>query len=397
MYAPPSISASGLTIPSYNDILNNLISNFQTIYGQNVYLANDSSDYQFLSVLALKISDAVQGLQLEYNSRSPWTAIGSPLDSIIKLNGLTRKSASYSTCVVILTGTPGTTITNGIVGDINGNKWDLGSTPIPIGSDGTATATAICETIGAITALAGNIINIMTPQSGWTSVTNIAAASVGQPVETDSQLRARQALSTMISSETMLAGTIAAIAATPGVTRYNVVENYTNAYDGYGNPPHSISAVVEGGTQLAVATAIYNNRGIGCYTNGTTSVPITDPDTGQSININYFLPTYVPIYVSIGIHKLVGYTTATATAIKAAIAAYLNSLQIGENLTISGLYGAALSVMPNLSIPIFSIYYVKAGIVPSPLGTTDISISFNSVTQGIAGTSPSYITLQDNL
>jgi len=394
-YVAPSISSAGLTIPTYNAILNYLISAYQNIYGQNVYLANDSWDYQFLSILALKINDAMQGLQLEYNNRSPVTAIGSALDSLVKLNGLSRKSASYSTCIVILTGTVGAVITNGVVTDVNGFNWSLPSS-ITIGVGRTVSVTAICQTIGAVTALPGNISNIATPQAGWTSVTNAVAAVVGQPVETDSQLRARQFLSTKMASHTMLSGTIAAIAAVANVTRYNVVENNTNSYDLYGNPPHSVTAVVEGGLDLDIATAIFFNRGLGCYTNGTTSISVTDPDTGVAMTIRFYRPTYVPIYVSVGVHQLPGYTTATKATIQSQIALYLNSLQIGEGLTISALYGAALSAMPDITRPLFSVQSLKAGLTSSPSGTTDISISFNQVTLGQI-TSPNYIIVVDNL
>ena len=57
----------------------------------------------------------MNAIELSYNSRSPLTAIGSGLDAIIKLNGLSRKAASYSTCQITLTGTAETIITSGVV------------------------------------------------------------------------------------------------------------------------------------------------------------------------------------------------------------------------------------------------------------------------------------------
>ena len=123
-YVAPTISVSGLSIPSYADILADLIASYQATYGQDVYLANDSADYQFLSIIALKIYDVMQALQLAYNNRSPVTAIGAALDSLVKLNAISRKVASYSTCSVTLYGTAGSVITNGKVSDANGNVWD---------------------------------------------------------------------------------------------------------------------------------------------------------------------------------------------------------------------------------------------------------------------------------
>lgn len=385
-YQAPYIDSSGLHIPTFNDILQYYISSAQTIYGTNIYLGNDSADYQLLSTLALSAFDAMNTAQLSYNAFSATTTTGASQDALYRINGLARKIPSYSTCEVYLTGNASLTINNGKAKDINNNIWDLPSTVVLDGT-GHATVTATCETIGAITALPGNINTIYTPTFGWTSVTNLVAAVVGQPVETDSQFRSRQTISTQLPSQSMLSGTIAGIATISGVTRYSVLENPTNSAgtdpNGDNLPAHSITAIVEGGTDTNVATVIYNNKSIGCYTNGTTTINVPDPVYGFVTPINFYRPTYVPIYVTIGVHELAGYTGAVTTQIQNAINNYLNGLQIGEGLTISALYGAALSVMPNLAIPIFSIYSLIAGTTFGGQSTTDIPIAFNQVTQGI--------------
>lgn len=380
-YFTPYIDPAGLHVPTYQDILDDLIAQARSIFGQDIYLGNDSADYQLLSIMALKISDTMEAVQLAYNSRGPVTAVGSALDGVVKLNGLARKSASYSTCIVTLTGAMGTIITGGIVADVNGVKWTLPS-PIGIGGSGTLSVVATCQTIGAVTALPGTITTIVTPTAGWTAVTNAAAAVAGQPVETDAQLRARQSISAALPSSTLLAGTIAGVAALEGVSRWNVIENPTGSVDSYGTPAHSITCVVEGSTDEAVAQTIYNNKGIGCYTNGTTSVVVNDPTYGLPSTIRFYRPSYVAIDVTLSIHQLSGYVSTTTDAIKAAVAAYLNSLQIGEELTISGLYGAALSVMPDLSRPLFSIRGLTAGLHGGAQATDDITVDFFEVTTG---------------
>ncbi len=381
-YAPPSLGSQGLTIPSYSDILNDLLGQYQAIYGQNVYLGTDSADYQWISAFSLKISDLMQAVQLAYNARSPVTAVGSDLDSIVKLSGIARKAASFSTAALTVSGTPNAVLTNAIAKDVNGYLWDLPAL-VSIGAGGTVVVTATCETAGSVTAQPGQISLIATPAAGWTGVTNASAAVTGLPVESDAQLRGRQALSVALPSHTLLAGTQAAIAALAGVTRYNILENPTGSTDSYGNPAHSITCIVEGGVNAAIAQAIYNNRGIGCFTNGTTSVTVTDGFTGATMAIAFSRPTYVPLYVSLSVHALAGFTTATQTAIQTAIVNYLNSLQIGQNVVLSELYGAALSVRPNPDAPMFSIRALTLGTSASPTGTSDVTISFNQVAQGL--------------
>jgi uncharacterized phage protein gp47/JayE len=382
-YTAPTIGPQGLTIPSYSDIQADLLAQYQSIYGASAYLGVDSADYQWISIVSLRISDTMQALQGVYNARAPLTAIGSDLDGIVKLNGIARKAASSSTAVLTLSGTAGAVITNGIVRDSSGFLWTLPAS-CTIGGGGSSNFTAICQTTGAINAAIGAISIIATPQAGWTSVTNAAIAAPGQPVESDSQLRARQSLSVALPSITMLAGTIAAIAAVPNVTRYNVLENPTGSTDSYGNPAHSITAVVEGGADADVAQAIYNNRGIGCLTNGTTTITVTDAFSGSTMPISFDRPTNVPIYVSLNVHALTGFTSSTTAAIQTAIVNYLNSLQIGELVVLSELYGAALTVRPNPDLPMFSIRALTLGTTATPTGTSDLTLSFYQVAEGIA-------------
>lgn len=393
-YLPPSVGPAGLTIPSYTDILDDNLQQYLNIFGANQYIGNDSAIYQLLAILSLKQSDTMQALQYVYNQTSPLTAIGAGLDRIVKLNGIARLPYTYSTAILTILGTPGTVINNGAAQDLNGNTWLL-PTSVTITGSGYVTGTGTCTTPGNVTAEPDTITIISTPVGGWTSVTNSNPAVPGTPIETDSQLRARQAISVAVPSITILDGTVADLRATTGVTRLNVLENPTGGTDSYGNPPHSITCVVDGtASELAIATAIYNNRGIGCYTNGnvngspiseTVTVYVTDPDTGYVMAINYLTPVYVPIYVSASVHLLPGGTSATLTAIQAALVTYLNSLEIGELVTLSALYAAAMSVTPNLSEPAFSIRALTLGIAPSPVGTSDISLSFYQVASGVTG------------
>jgi len=383
-YSAPAISSAGLSVPSFQAILNYLVANFQAIFGATFYLGNDSPYYQFIAILALALSDALQGLQLVYNNFTPVYAVGGALDLVVAYNGVVRKSASASTCLVTCSGIAGTVIPSGVVSDVNGNLWNLPANTT-IGPGGTVTVTATCQTLGAIAVQANQITTIAGGiTAGWTSVTNgTNVASLGQPVETDAQLRARQAISTELPSISLLAGTTAAIAALPGVTRYNVVENPTGVTDSYGNPPHSITAVVEGGTESAIALAIYLNKSIGCYTNGTTSVLVTDPVTGFTENISFDLPAYVPIYVTVNAHLVNGGTTAAQAAMQAVIVTYLNSLQIGELVSYGALVAVAMSVNPDLSSPIIIVETLALAVTPSPTTGADIPMDFNQVSQGI--------------
>lgn len=386
-FAPFIDPVAGLVIPSYQDILQDLITNFRTVYGQTVYLGTDSADYQMLSIFALKTYDTFLAVQLSYNARSITTAVGSDLDAIAKLVPGTRKAASFSSVPLQIIGAPGTTINGGSAIDPQGNEWALPLT-VTIPSFGSVVVTGISTTAGAIQAAENTINQIGAGATlGWTGVTNPSPASPGLPVETDSQFRGRLFLAVALPSITPLQATKAAIAAVAGVSRYLVHENFTSATDGDGTPPHSISAVVEGGTNLDIATAINLKKTIGADTYGGGSpvvVPITDAD-GSITDISFARPTVVNIFVSLTIVQLDNYSGAAALAIVASLVTYLNSLQIGQSVTLSALYAVAMSVMPSVLTPEFAIEALTLGTAAAPTGTADIAIAYNEVAATVSG------------
>jgi len=388
-YFAPKVTSAGLSIPTFDDMQQVLIDAYRACYGATTYLGNDSADYQWITALTLKLNDNMSLCQLEYNQRSPLTAIGSGLDSIIKLNGIARKVPTFSTAILVLSGAPGTPINNAVVADINGVLWILPAT-VTIGPGGTVGAIGTAQQSGAISADPNTIkFPVGGFTAGWTGVTNPSAAIPGDIPEADSQLRARQGISVALPSLTRLAGTIADLLATPGVTRINVIENQTNVTDPFGNTGHSITCVVEGGTDLAVATSIYNNKGIGCNTDAATAtamttVNVTDPNSGNITPISFIRPSYVPIYISLSVHGITSaFNSAMQDDIVNALAAYLNGLKIGEAVIFNALMAVAMSVNKSLLSPDYKVTVMTTGIAPSPVGTTDIVLNFWETAQGI--------------
>jgi uncharacterized phage protein gp47/JayE len=378
-YVAPYINESGLHLPSYPDILAMFISGAQSIYGADIYLGTDSADYQMLSAVALAANDAMGAVQLAYNNRGPLTALGSGLDQVIKLNGMKRNSASYSICTLTLTGTPSATINNCSASD-GTYQWAL---PVAVTFDGSgnASVSATCATIGAIHAAIGTINQIATPTIGWLTVNNAVAADAGLPVESDSSVKSRQTTSTELPSQTLLAGTKGALLQVAGVSRLQVYENYTDYTDALGNPPHSITCVVEGGTDDAIASTIYINKGPGCNPNGTTSVSIYDPAYNYPYVVKFYRPTYEQIYSAIQIHGLTGYSSSQLGLIQAAVMAYINGLSIGEEVTVSALYAVCLSITPSLQNPQFSVKTLTIGTTAIAQYPNDIAIPPTAVAQ----------------
>ncbi|HEJ2442739.1 TPA: baseplate J/gp47 family protein [Burkholderia multivorans] len=386
----PTIDANGITAPTYADVLAYLQDQYRSIYGADTYLEPDSQDGQMLGVFAKAISDVNSVAIAIYRSFSPATAQGDALSSNVKINGIARKVASYSSADLVLVGQAGATITNGAAKDTNGVQWLLPAT-VTIPPSGTITVTATCATIGDVSARAGTINQIATPARGWQSVTNPADAAEGAPVEKDAVLRQRQTVSTALPSLTVLDGIIGAVANVPGVTRYVAYENDTSATDANGIPSHSISLVVEGGDATAVANAIAAKKTPGSGTYGTTEVIVTDI-YGRPITIRFFRPVAAPIGATVTIKALTGYTSQTGQQIQQAVSDYINGVQIGGGLSGSVEWGDALTVANSVG---GGITFKLSGLTltgPRGAGTPDVALLFNEA----ASCTPANVTLVVN-
>lgn len=371
-----TVTAEGISAPDYQMILETLTSYFQQIYGSDAYLEPDSKDGQMVALVALAIHDANNTAISVYNCFSPATGFGSALTSNVKINGIARKGATNSTVDLLLTGTAGATITNGSVRDQNNIIWNLPAS-VSISVDGTVQATATSANSGAIAALAGTITTINTPTRGWTSVTNPTAATVGAPAETDAELRIRQGQSVALPSITPFEGVDGAIANVAGVTRHKLYENDTGAVDANGLPPHSISAIVDGGDIKEIAQTIRGSKGQGTSTYGTTSVTV--PDTyGNPHVISFSRSTDVPVYGHITLKAFAGYTSQIGVQIQLAVADYINGLTIGDSVLLSRIYSPAnLGVVSGGSARYYDIQELLIGKSSGSLAAANIDIAYN--------------------
>lgn len=367
------VTVTGITAPSYNDILSSLKASAAIIFGADVYLEPDSQDGQLLAIFAQAIHDCNQTAIAVYNQFSPNTAQGAGLSSIVKINNIARKVATASQVNLTVVGQAGTTIVNGVAGDTVGNRWLLPS-PTIIPGGGSIVVTATAEALGAIQAPGGTVTTILTPTAGWQTVNNVSAASAGLPIETDAALRVRQGISPPLNSRTVLQGLSSTLAAISGVSYSRVYENDTNITDSNGLPAHSISAVIKGGDSATIAQTIYDMKGPGVATYGTTTINALDA-LGASRPINYTVPTEKPIKATVIITAGIGYTSAIGDEIKTTIAAFVNALAIGDDVTITRLYVPALlgGTADSLTYVLTS---VQAGLVSGSIGSTDIVMAY---------------------
>ncbi|MDU5837773.1 MAG: baseplate J/gp47 family protein [Pantoea sp.] len=371
-----TVTASGISAPDYQTILSTITEYFLQIYGTDAYLEPDSKDGQMVALVALAVHDANNTAIQVYNSFSPSSGMTDALTRNVKINGIARKAATNSTVDVTLTGTAGTMITNGSVKDANGVIWNLPAS-VTIDVSGSVTVTATCANSGAVAAVAGSITKINTPTRGWTAVSNASAATVGSAAETDAQLRVRQNQSVAIPALTPFDAVDGAIANVAGVTRHKLYENDTGAVNSDGIPAHSIAAIVDGGDVTDIAQTIRGKKGQGVATFGSTTVTVPDKYDNPHA-ISFSRSTDVPIYVAITLKVFTGYTTQIGEQIKQAIADYINSLKIGDDVLLSRIYSPAnLGVVSGGNAKYYDINNLTIGKSVGSQAAANIVIAFN--------------------
>lgn len=378
-----TVTDAGISAPSFADVLAALQTKVREIYGSDIYIEPDSKDGQFITLIAQAISDANDTAIAVHGQFAPGSAIKAGLSSVVKVNGIARLVASYSTAPGTVVGQAGTVINNGTVKDANGNSWNLPAI-VTVPPEGQIDVTVTAQELGAIAAPAGTINKITTPALGWQSFVSTADATIGAPVENDPTLRRRQAVSTSLPALTPLGAMLGALSNLDGVQRVKVYENTESADDANGIPGKTICVVIQGGDLAAIAQVIGQKKTPGAGTYGTTSQTYTDPTTGIVYAIHFSLLATQTIKVKIGGTALTGYTTATAADIKDKVAEYITSHDIGEDVEYTGLSGPAYRNAPARLQP----YRVDTLQVSTDGGATwntnDVTIAFNTIAGCIA-------------
>ena len=307
------IGINGLVTQSLEEIRQDLITKFQSIYGSDINLEQNSPDGQWINILAQEKKDILDLFTQFYNNLDPDTVIGLPQQVLYKLNGLTIKAYGYSYCYVNITVTQSVTLqglddnidnadgTGYTVRDTNGNRWILATTQNL--TEGVHLLNFRAADLGSITALA-NTINVMETIIGGVSAVNNPANNyiTGNTGESASQFRTRRSRSMAVPSQGFDESVESQLLSLDNVTQAKVYDNRTNQTVN-DIPPHTLWVIVEGGAPEDIGRVIYNNLPPGIPSKGEQVVPITKVN-GDVVNVFYDLPVPIPLFVRATIMQL---------------------------------------------------------------------------------------------
>ncbi len=340
---------------------------------------------QLNGIHAADTRDAWELAEAVYNSFDPDKAEGVPLDNLCALTGTYRKAATFTKVAVTLTFGAAATIPQGSLVSVVGHPEIVCALDAAVtrGSAGTSPGTMTCTTSGPIEINAGTLTEIVTPVSGWSSVTNAADGDPGEAVETDTALRKRRILELQGAGNGSPDGIRADLLKVTGVEEALVLENRSDVTTlGY-LPPHSLQAIVWDGSvpaaaDLDIGKAIWRNRsaGIGMY--GATDVTVVDA-LGVDQVVSFDRATQKLLYVDITLKKNSAY--GGDTAVKEAIVALVNSTatrRLGRDVVALAVKAAPLTVEGVEDVTICELDFSASPSATANLPVADTEIAIAS-------------------
>ena len=294
----------------------------------------ESPDGQLIEIMSFEIWQAWTQLDLVYNSFNPAFATGAALRNIGLITGIPYGTANRSYVTVELQGTAGTVVpANSLVTDDMGNEFYLASAATVPNN-----AQAICRVPGPVVVTSGTVVNIKTPVTGWSGITQTTEGVIGSLAMQDQEYRNLRT-STIMRNYTSTVETMRGRLIELGVGQATVFNNDSNSV--VDTVPANTVAVTIGdqGTvsDESVATVIFETNAVGCPTFGTTTVSIEDQQ-GFSHDINYTKATAVPMSIVVDVKFPTIDTAGAEESIKSALLGYINGLPAGSDVIWSRLF-----------------------------------------------------------
>ena len=360
-----AFTPQGPIIPNDTDILAGVQIDMNYAFGGGVNPALNTPQGQLASSLAAIVSDKDAEIALICNQVDPQYATGRFQDAIGRIYFLTRLPASSTAVACILTGAVGAIIPAGTKAqDTSGNTYTLSGT-VTIGSGGTVMSSWQNTATGPIACPANTLTKVGQAVNGWDAISNPTDGVVGQNVESPAEFELRRQNSVAANARGSVQAIQAAVYAVANVLDCYVIDNTRGQTTPTGSTnypmlPHSLYVAVVGGTDTAIAQAIWGKKDTGCDYNGNTTITVLDTSPQYippypSYPVKFNRPTATPVLFAVSIVNSPTLPVNIAALIQAAIIAQFNGTtglvpaRIGSAVTGSSYYGAVIGVAPNIT------------------------------------------------
>ena len=382
----PEFTAAGLVLPTESEIRAGLWADFQSAFDGNLNESDATPQGQLIASLTATIGASNDLILQLVNLVDPAFSSGRMQDAIGRIYYLERIAATSTLVDATCTGAAGTLIPAGSLARASDGTiyQSLGDATIAAGGSVNATFAAIDT--GPIACPAGALASIYRVVPGWDSITNVSEGIMGRNEETPAEFEQRRAASVAGNAAGILPAVRAAVLDVDGVVDAYVTENTTAtaaAIGGVSVAANSLYVAVSGGTDAAVARAIWSKKSPGCAYTGTTTVTVTDTlgysSPYPSYSVKFTRPSALPIYFAVELADNGLVPSDAEDQVKAAISAAFNGEDGGARARIgSTIYALRFATGIAALGPWSQLVTLKIGTTASPTGS-EVAVNINQV------------------
>lgn len=378
-------TAAGPIAPTESAIKAGLWLDFQAAFGGGLNESDATPHGQLVASLTAMIGASNDQMLQYINLTDPAYSSGRMQDGIGRLSYIDRIAATSTIVECTCTGAAGTVIDAGALAQASDGTiyQSLGAATIPLSGSISVTFAAIDT--GPIACPIGTLTRIMRVVPGWDTITNPAAGIIGRDVETPAEFEARRYASVSKNAVAILQAVRGTVLAVEGVSDAYVTENPSDTDITVGTvtiTAKSLYVAVSGGTDDAVARAIWSKKAPGCAYTGNTTVTVEDTSYSlpyPSYSVTFERPSALPIYFAVTLANN-GLVPADAqTQIRNAIASAFSGGDGGPRARIGGtLYALRFASAINALGSWAQLVSLKIGTSASPT-TDDVAVEINKM------------------
>lgn len=301
------IASTGVIIPDTSTLREQVENEFRDVFGQEIDLSPETPQGALVT-MEVENRDAIARNNAELaNQINPDIAGGIFLDAIWALMGGQRLSATHSFLTnVEFAGVPQTLIPKGSLAETQaGDAFETTSVLI-IGNDGVTKGDMRSVETGPVGCGVGKLVRVASSVLGWETVNNPADAVLGRVAESDIRTRRRRRNTLAKNTVSVGEAITSALYDIEGVESLSYRENYTDAdqvIDGVPLVKHSIYVCVDGGPREEIAVALLRTKTVGAAYNGSETVEVTEPSSGQVYNVKFDRPKEITVFCRVTVRK----------------------------------------------------------------------------------------------
>ena len=240
---------------------------------------------------------------------------------------------------------------------------------------GLAAADAIAESVdlGPIVGSTKDITDIVNSIPGLQSVINLSDAILGRLEAKDPELRTLRFNELSAAGSSPFDALRGQLLKLSGVTSVTLFPNNTDTTDGDGVPPHSVEALVLGGTDQTIFDALLKGVAAGIGTHGNTpGFSLDSQGTLQAENFSRAIP--VPVYIRLSVSfDSTSYPSDGDAQIKTAIINYGAAQSSGRDAVPAALSAQAFKVNGVINVTQKLVYTDVIGVPAAWVASTAYS------------------------